>query len=375
MNVLETVAPPLADFRVLVCDDQPDVCEALRLLLKSQGWQAVTVDSPAALLRSRRGGEAFDLILLDLNYARDTTSGAEGMDLLASLEAQGNGAPVMVMTAWSSFDLAVEAMRRGACDFIQKPWDNQRLIAAIRKQAESEPAAEVGAGDRRQRAAEALPGDPPQLATLEYDAQCVAGARRWAATTTIFWTPAAGAMAFLAGGRLRQGRAGGAADGEPAGVRSAASRRRRCASRRRCWRASIGTSSIPPPQSASPPCSMASTTTARAGCDTSTARTLRRCCCGVGRGGTPGRHGPDGGSVRALELHRGRGDIRARRRAGDLFRRRHRGRLRFRRRIRRRAAGARIAQPAGAACRPVGGRCTRCSGRVSAADRAATTSP
>ena len=75
---------------------------------------------------------------MDLNYTRDTTSGKEGMDLLASLEAQGNTAPVMVMTAWSSFDLAVEAMRRGACDFIQKPWDNERLLAAIRKQAEPE---------------------------------------------------------------------------------------------------------------------------------------------------------------------------------------------------------------------------------------------
>jgi len=84
MNAPETVAPLLADFRVLVCDDQSDVCEALRLLLKSQGWQAVTVETPAALL-DRARGEAFDLVLLDLNYARDTTSGAEGMDLLASL--------------------------------------------------------------------------------------------------------------------------------------------------------------------------------------------------------------------------------------------------------------------------------------------------
>ena len=133
MNAFETVAPPPAVFRVLVCDDQPDVCEALRLLLKSQGWQAVTVDSPAALL-DRARGEAFDLVLLDLNYARDTTSGAEGMDLLASLEAQGNAAPVMVMTAWSSFDLAVEAMRRGASDFVQKPWDNRQLLQKLRHQ-------------------------------------------------------------------------------------------------------------------------------------------------------------------------------------------------------------------------------------------------
>jgi sigma-B regulation protein RsbU (phosphoserine phosphatase) len=122
-------------YRVLICDDQPDVLEALRLLLKGQGWQAVAADSPAALLATARAG-AFDLILTDLNYTRDTTSGEEGMDLLASLEAQGNTVPVVVMTAWGSVDLAVEAMRRGACDFVQKPWDNNRLLATIRKQAE-----------------------------------------------------------------------------------------------------------------------------------------------------------------------------------------------------------------------------------------------
>src|ERR1051325_2842482 len=130
-------------FRVLISDDQADVLEALRLLLKGQGVKAIAVDSPEALLHAVRT-EVFDLILVDLNYTRDTTSGKEGMDLLASLEAQGNTAPVMVMTAWSSFDLAVEAMRRGACDFIQKPWDNERLLAAIRKQAESERRREAG---------------------------------------------------------------------------------------------------------------------------------------------------------------------------------------------------------------------------------------
>ena len=124
-------------FRVLICDDQADVLEALRLLLKGQGWQAIAVDSPQALMSAVRS-EIFDLILVDLNYTRDTTSGKEGMDLLSSLESKGNSTPVMVMTAWSSFDLAVEAMRRGACDFIQKPWDNDRLLAAIRKQVESE---------------------------------------------------------------------------------------------------------------------------------------------------------------------------------------------------------------------------------------------
>ena len=109
----------------------------MRLLLKGQGCQAVTVDSPGALLRAVRYG-ILRPHLADLNYTRDTTSGTEGLDLLASLEAQGNATPVVVMTAWGSVDLAVEAMRRGACDFIQKPWDNDRVIAVVRKQAESE---------------------------------------------------------------------------------------------------------------------------------------------------------------------------------------------------------------------------------------------
>ncbi len=160
-------------FRVLICDDQADVLEALRLLLKGQGWQAVAVDSPRALLRAVRT-EPFDLILVDLNYTRDTTSGAEGMDLLASLEAQGNTAPVMVMTAWSSFDLAVEAMRRGACDFIQKPWDNERLLAAIRKQADSErrrkSELEIAANVQQKL----FPRQLRLLRTLDYAGQCVA---------------------------------------------------------------------------------------------------------------------------------------------------------------------------------------------------------
>src|SRR5690242_21107065 len=100
MTVMDTstaTQPETKPYRVLVCDDQPDVLEALRLLLKGQGWQTVTADSPRRLLETVRGGP-FDLILTDLNYTRDTTSGQEGMDLLASLEAQGNTVPVVVMT-------------------------------------------------------------------------------------------------------------------------------------------------------------------------------------------------------------------------------------------------------------------------------------
>ena len=117
--------------RILVGDDQVDVLEALRLLLKGAGYESVLVDSPQALLRAARA-EPFDLILMDLNYARDTTSGAEGLDLLSSLEGQHNDAPIIVMTAWGNVELAVEAMRRGACDFVQKPWDNARLLGTIR---------------------------------------------------------------------------------------------------------------------------------------------------------------------------------------------------------------------------------------------------
>jgi sigma-B regulation protein RsbU (phosphoserine phosphatase) len=131
----QTTSKPNSSLRILVGDDQVDVLEALRLLLKGAGYQSELVDSPQALLRAARS-KPFDLILMDLNYARDTTSGAEGLDLLSNLQAQDNAAPVIVMTAWSNVELAVEAMRRGACDFVQKPWDNARLLSAIRKQAE-----------------------------------------------------------------------------------------------------------------------------------------------------------------------------------------------------------------------------------------------
>jgi sigma-B regulation protein RsbU (phosphoserine phosphatase) len=120
--------------KILVSDDQVDVLEAIRLLLKGAGHQTETADSPRAALAAA-GRESFDLVLMDMNYSRDTTSGDEGMALLDALLALDGGFPVIVMTAWSSVDLAVEAMRRGAVDFIQKPWDNARLLATIEKQA------------------------------------------------------------------------------------------------------------------------------------------------------------------------------------------------------------------------------------------------
>ena len=117
--------------RVLIADDQPDVREALRLLLKSEGYTTETAASPCAVLEAVENRE-FDALLIDLNYARDTTSGQEGLDLLSRLQNIDSTMPVIVMTAWATIEVAVEAMRRGACDFVQKPWDNARLMATLR---------------------------------------------------------------------------------------------------------------------------------------------------------------------------------------------------------------------------------------------------
>jgi DNA-binding NtrC family response regulator len=121
--------------RLLIADDQPDVLEALRLLVKGEGYQADTVESPAAVLRALEQRD-YDVVLIDLNYARDTTSGEEGLDLLTRIHSADESIPVVVMTAWGSVNLAVEAMRRGARDFIEKPWDNDRLLTIIRTQIE-----------------------------------------------------------------------------------------------------------------------------------------------------------------------------------------------------------------------------------------------
>lgn len=121
--------------KILIADDQVDVLAALRLLLKGDHYDIVTASSPAAVLKIVESQD-FDLVLIDLNYARDTTSGSEGLDLLPQIHAIDATLPVVVMTAWGSVDVAVEAMRRGARDFIQKPWDNARLLAVLRTQIE-----------------------------------------------------------------------------------------------------------------------------------------------------------------------------------------------------------------------------------------------
>src|ERR687888_625007 len=134
-HMVTTTRTDAATPRVLIADDQPDVLEALRLLLKGEGYKIESAGSPAAILEAV-DSEEFDVVLMDLNYTRDTTSGQEGLDLLSQLRGHDPTLPVVVMTAWGSVDVAVEAMRRGARDFVQKPWENERLITILRTQAE-----------------------------------------------------------------------------------------------------------------------------------------------------------------------------------------------------------------------------------------------
>src|SRR5436305_4099066 len=126
---METAHKP----RVLIADDQREVREALRLMLKAEGFETETAASPAEILQAVTSRD-FDAVLMDLNYTRDTTSGREGLDLLARLRALEPTLPVVVMTAWATVDVAVEAMRRGARDFVEKPWDNNRLNNILRNQ-------------------------------------------------------------------------------------------------------------------------------------------------------------------------------------------------------------------------------------------------
>jgi DNA-binding NtrC family response regulator len=121
--------------RILIADDQEDVLEALRLLLKPEGFNIDSAATPQDILEALKRKD-YDAILMDLNYTRDTTSGQEGLDLLNRIQELDSTLPVIVLTAWGSVDLVVEAMRRGARDFIQKPWDNERLFAIVRTQLE-----------------------------------------------------------------------------------------------------------------------------------------------------------------------------------------------------------------------------------------------
>jgi phosphoserine phosphatase RsbU/P len=129
----ETVSMATTPTRILIADDQPDVLSALRLLLKGQGYETEAVSSPAELLVALSARE-FDLLLMDLNYARDTTSGREGLDLLSHLKELEDAPAIVVMTGWATVGLAVEAMQYGVADFVEKPWTNSRLLEILQKQ-------------------------------------------------------------------------------------------------------------------------------------------------------------------------------------------------------------------------------------------------
>src|SRR5678815_1541186 len=121
--------------RILVADDQVDVLESLRLLLKREGFMIDAVTSPAAAVEAVKFG-CYDVLLLDMNYARDTTSGGEGLELLSHILQIDDALPVVLMTAWGSVGLAVETMRNGGYDFVEKPWDNGKLIRTLRRNIE-----------------------------------------------------------------------------------------------------------------------------------------------------------------------------------------------------------------------------------------------
>src|SRR6188472_4553864 len=146
--------------RILIADDQRDVLEALRILLKGEGYQTEAATSLAGIFNSLEKKE-YALLLMDLNYARDTTSGQEGLSAIPRIRQIDNALPIVVMTAWATVELAVEAMKRGARDFVTKPWDNQRLLAIVRTQIE------LAAALRRERKLEAenemLRGTIPDL--------------------------------------------------------------------------------------------------------------------------------------------------------------------------------------------------------------------
>jgi DNA-binding NtrC family response regulator len=146
--------------RILIADDQRDVLEALRILLKSEGYQTEAVTSLAGVFNALEKKD-YALLLMDLNYTRDTTSGQEGLSAIPKIQAIDSSLPIVVMTAWATIELAVDAMKRGARDFVTKPWDNQRLLAIVRTQIE------LAAALRRERKLEAenqlLRGSTPDL--------------------------------------------------------------------------------------------------------------------------------------------------------------------------------------------------------------------
>src|SRR6201987_1200502 len=158
--------------RILIADDQQDILDALRLLLKNHGYTTRGVTSSSDLLEALANDE-FDLLLMDLNYARDSTSGQEGLDLLTQLQKNESVPPVVVMTGWATVGLAVEAMQRGVADFVEKPWTNTRLLEILQKQIS------VGRERResRRRAEQESRARQEMILQLQLQTQEIAGAR------------------------------------------------------------------------------------------------------------------------------------------------------------------------------------------------------
>ena len=152
--------------RVLIADDQPDVLIALKLLLKGEGYQIEQAASPQQILNAMETRE-YDLVLMDLNYTRDTTSGQEGLDLLNQIGSIDPAIPIVVMTAWGSVELAVEAVRRGARDFIPKPWENARLLTIVKTQLDLGAALRKGMRLEAENKLLRLEGGPLMIASSE----------------------------------------------------------------------------------------------------------------------------------------------------------------------------------------------------------------
>jgi sigma-B regulation protein RsbU (phosphoserine phosphatase) len=158
--------------RILIADDQEDVRVALDLLLRSEGFEVTAVDSPAGVLLAL-DERRYDAALVDLNYTRDTTSGAEGLDLLRHVSSAHPHLPLLVMTAWGTLEIAVAAMKRGARDFVLKPWENAAVVGALRAQIARDARAAHDVDLARRVQSELLPQRAPELSGLEVAARCV----------------------------------------------------------------------------------------------------------------------------------------------------------------------------------------------------------
>jgi sigma-B regulation protein RsbU (phosphoserine phosphatase) len=195
---LEAIEKPIGVQKVLVVDDQPDVREALRLLMKGAGYAIETADSPNEALAAAANSD-HDMIIVDMNFTRDTTSGEEGLRLVDQLHGQRREVPIIAMTGWSTIELAVEAMHRGACDFVPKPWDNTHFLSVVRKHLIAKPdpfAAELAIARKVQR--KLLP--QPHFSTYGLDCECASlPAGEIGGDLYDFFEIDAGTMAFLLG--------------------------------------------------------------------------------------------------------------------------------------------------------------------------------